>query len=77
MPGTGDACCRDDPSCAAQVSDTDVQAQDGEEVLQQAGQQDAPAWATVAEETSDQVDAGLTLSHGPAEQSGESLAQVL
>ena len=33
--------------------------------------------ATVAQEAEDQVDAGLTLSHGPGEKGAQCLAQVL
>ena len=50
------------PATAAQVSDTDVQSPD----LQEVGQQ--PVSAIVAEETDDEVEAGLTLSHDPGQE---------
>ena len=55
------------PAAAAQVSDTDVQPPELQEVGQQAGHEHTPVSATIAEEADDQVNAGLT----------QCLAQVL
>ena len=44
---------------------------------QQAGHEDAPVSAAIAEEADDEVDAGLTLSHGPGEEGAQCLAKVL
>ena len=65
------------PATAAQVSDTDVQPPELQEVGQQAGHEHTPVSATIAEQADDQVNAGLTLSHGPGKQSAQCLAQVL
>ena len=61
-------------AAAAQVSDMDVQPLHLQEMGQQAGHEHAPVPATVAQEAEDQVDAGLTLSHGPGEQGAQCLA---
>ena len=65
------------PAAAAQVSDTDVQPALFQKECQQAGHEDAPVPAAVGEEADDQVDAGMTLSHGPGEECTQCLAQVL
>ena len=66
------------PPCAtAQVPGTGVQPPRDLEVFQQARHEYTTVTPAVAEEAEDEVDAGLTLSHGPGKQCAHCLAKVL
>ena len=65
------------PCSTAQVPGTGVQPLRNEEVFQQASHEHTSVAPAVAEEAQDEVDAGLTLSHGPGKQCAHCLAKVL